>query len=86
MSDSRRRNTVLPITCAESEKRAKRFVRRALRRRIRQQVSQLADPEAYYPPLLRERSDVWQMPKDGRCHYDPDDLSPWVKRWHVVGK
>lgn len=86
MSRSYRRTSILPMTCAESEKADKRAAHRRLRQRTKQALGQVADPDAFYPPLLREVSDVWVFAKDGKRWYDLDKLSLWVMPWQVRRK
>jgi hypothetical protein len=51
---------------ARSDKPGKQDANRRLRRRVRQVLA--VDPDPDVLPALREVSDVWSMPKDGK-HY-----------------
>jgi len=86
MSRSYRRTPVLPMTGADSEKYDKRMAHRRLRHLTKLTLRLLTDPDDFYPPLLREVSDVWGFAKDGKCWYDLDKLAPGVKSWHVHRK
>ncbi|WP_400193757.1 hypothetical protein [Hymenobacter sp. B81] len=57
MSRSRRRNPILAVTNADSEKQNKRDANRVLRRKVRQGRLYLT---------LREVSNVWGFDKDGK--------------------
>jgi len=61
MSRSRRKNPAGGATYAHTEKYSKRHANRALR--VAARLAILADRE---PPLMREISDVWAWPKDGK--------------------
>lgn len=69
MTRSRRRTPIIGFTTAGSERRAKRFASRALRRRIRVLLRRAAPPDVL--PTSRELSDCWAWPKDGRQRFDP---------------
>jgi hypothetical protein len=74
------------MTGANSEKYDKRMAQRRLRHLTKRVLGQLADPDDFHPPLLREVSDVWVFAKDGKCWYDFDNLAPWIKPWQVRRK
>lgn len=69
MSRSRKKTPISGITKADSEKDDKRLAHRRLRRRVNQTLS--VRPEVEVLPVLREVSDPWTMPKDGKYWYDP---------------
>ena len=66
MSRSRKKFPIGSITCigdrAGTEAKAKRKARRAWRRRLHM-LNELEEEEA---PLLKELSDIWDFPKDGK--------------------
>jgi hypothetical protein len=69
MSKSRRRTPIIGMTMAESDKDGKRMANRRLRRQVR-----VALQEDREPALLREVSDVWTFPKDGKQWIDDPKL------------
>ncbi len=61
--------------CSHTDKPAKVNANRALRRRIRQALDITTDFDALVLPIVRENSDVWDFPKDGKCvFYGYDDV------------
>jgi hypothetical protein len=69
MSRSRRHHPVAGFTTARSEKEDKRLANRTLRARVRTQFASHGDERPL--PTLREVSDSWCMPKDGKMRFDP---------------
>ena len=67
MSNSRRQSPVSGVTTATSEKADKRRAHQRLRARTR--VALIQDSDVL--PALREVSDPWDMPKDGKIRFDP---------------
>lgn len=78
MSRSRKKTPISGITTADSEKYDKRLAHRRLRRRVKQTLA--VQPEADVLPALREVSDPWTMPKDGRYWYDPNRFSGVLRK------
>jgi len=57
--------------CADSDKAAKRLASRKLRRLVRHDIRTCLDFDFLVLPVDREVSDVWDFPKDGKCHLNP---------------
>ena len=66
MARSYRRNPIIGA-CSHSDKPGKLIANRALRRRVRQTLHTSNDFDGLVLPHLREVSDVWDFPKDGKC-------------------
>lgn len=73
MSRSYRHTPVLGITCARSDKPGKEIANRTLRTHVRQVLITCVDFEGLVMPHLREVSNVWSFPKDGKHRFDPKD-------------
>lgn len=71
MSRSKQHTPVTGVTTARSEKEWKRDNNRKLRSRSKQRLGNTLDPDALVLPLMREVSNVWSGPKDGRQMFDP---------------
>ena len=65
MSRSKIKTPISGITTAPSDKEGKRQVNRAFRRNVRMQVLK----EKEIVSLLREVSNVWSFPKDGKKYW-----------------
>lgn len=52
--------------CAHSDKPGKVIANRRLRARVRQAIVNCRDFDNLVVPVLREVSDVWDFPKDGK--------------------
>ncbi|HEY9868202.1 MAG TPA: hypothetical protein V6D08_03325 [Candidatus Obscuribacterales bacterium] len=57
--------------CADSDKPGKLIANRTLRTRQRMSIKTCRDFDELILPTLREVSDVWDFPKDGKCRLDP---------------
>jgi hypothetical protein len=89
MSRSYRKNPAGGITCARTDKPFKRFANRAFRRASNVVTTflvefgnlytelddDLVDPPPDYP-ILKELSDPWGWPKDGKTWYPKRDYVP----------
>lgn len=73
MSRSKRSEPTAGVTTAASEKEWKRKANRKLRRAATQTLQQLpaSDPDAMVLPVMREVTDEWDGPKDGKMRFDP---------------
>lgn len=67
MSRSRRHNPIIGITTAESDKPAKVIANRRYRHRVKAELRSIEDYDAEVLPLLREVSNAYTFPKDGKC-------------------
>ena len=67
MSWSRQKTSISGITSATTEKQEKREANRRLRRLTRARSS--SEDESPPLPILREVSDLWAWPKDGKTHF-----------------
>lgn len=67
MSNSVRKNPVFGF-CADSDKPGKRLANRAYRSICRQVLATCDDYDDLVMPHLREVSNVWDFPKDGKTH------------------
>lgn len=70
MSRSRKHVPISGNTCAETEQWWKRKANRKLRRLLR-----LIQSDEEIIPTLRDVSDVWTWPKDGKHYWIPEDLN-----------
>lgn len=69
MSRSRRKNPIASITTAESEHKWKRTAQRKCRHRAKQTLKVTKDGDKVKD--LREISDIYWAPKDGKIRFDP---------------
>ena len=71
MSRSYRHTPVIGITCAESDKPGKIIANRTLRAHVRDALRTCVDFDGFLLPQLREVSNVWSFPKDGKQRLNP---------------
>lgn len=69
MSRSRRKNPIAGITTAETEHKWKKTTQRRCRHGAKQTLKITEDGDKVKD--LREVSDVYWAPKDGKCFFDP---------------
>ena len=67
MSRSRKKTSISGLTTAETEKLEKRTANRRLRRLTRSKIS--SENGESLLPVLREVSNPWLWPKDGKTHF-----------------
>lgn len=70
MSNSYRKTPVIG-NCSHSDKPGKVIANRTLRTRVRQTLRTCTDYDGLILPLLREVSNVWDFPKDGKHRMNP---------------
>jgi hypothetical protein len=70
MSRSFRKTPIMGITTARTDKPAKQDANRTLRAATRQSFSRNKDLDELVTPVLREVSDNWSFPKDGKQRID----------------
>ncbi len=79
MSRSRRKTPITGITNAESEKAEKLAIHRRERRRVRQVLAVVPEPDLL--PHRRELRTPWAMGKDGKIYvFDAAERAPVVLR------
>lgn len=71
MSRSKKKTPIIGNTTSKSEKKDKQFANRKYRRIIKEKLNlakreESSQREEELLPLLREKSDVWSMAKDGK--------------------
>jgi len=68
--------------CSHSDKPGKILAHRSLRAAERQALSACRDWDALVMPILREVSNVWDFPKDGKQRLDPKgpDFRKWMRK------
>ena len=71
MSRSFRHTPVIGNACAASDKPGKKIANSALRARARTALASCRDFDDLVMPLLREVSNVWSFPKDGKHRMNP---------------
>ncbi len=76
MSRSFRHTPVIGNACASSDKPGKQIANRTLRTHVRMTLRKClrncADFDNLLVPLLREVSNVWSFPKDGKHRMNPN--------------
>lgn len=82
MARSRKKNPISGVTTARSEKLWKRFVNRKLRQKARILLAKEAE---ILPENVKEVSNVWDGPKDGRVYWGKDGW-PWWPLWKILRK
>jgi hypothetical protein len=76
MSRSRRHTPIMGIAGGRNEKWWKRRANRRLRR-----LARLIHDEDQVEPLLRETSDVWSSPKDGKHWFGGcEEMARWMRK------
>jgi len=65
------RHTPVIGNCSHSDKPGKVNANRTLRTHVRQALRNCDDFDGLVLPLLREVSNVWSFPKDGKHRMDP---------------
>lgn len=65
MANSYRHSPFMGI-CSHSDKPGKVLANRRLRRHVNQSLATCLDYDGYVAPALREVSNVWDFPKDGK--------------------
>ena len=65
------RHTPIIGNCSQSDKPGKVIANRTLRCHTRQALATCVDFDALALPLLREVSNVWSFPKDGKHRMNP---------------
>ncbi|OPZ83678.1 MAG: hypothetical protein BWY75_02962 [bacterium ADurb.Bin425] len=78
MSNSYRKNPFIG-NCSHSDKPGKVNANRTLRTHVRQALRTCDDFEALILPLLREVSNVWDFPKDGKHRLNT--RGPNFRKW-----
>ena len=82
MSRSRRKTPIWSVTCsgmrAGNEKFYKRKAQRGLRKRVKQMLCD--DPYRDVLPALRETSNTWGWPKDGKWGYCHNPKPEWMRK------
>ena len=68
--------------CSHSDKAGKVVAHRRLRARQRQALVACRDFDALVLPVMREVSDVWDFPKDGKHRLDitSADFRKWMRK------
>ncbi len=72
MSRSYRHTPVIGNACAASDKPGKKIANSTLRTHVRQALRTCHDFDSLVLPLLREVSNVWSFPKDGKHRMNPE--------------
>lgn len=72
MSRSRKKTPICGITTAESEKEDKRYCNRKMRRKSKSILKYTQDQDKL-PIDKNEIMNVWDMAKDGRQEFDPEE-------------
>lgn len=65
------RKTPITGNCSHSDKPGKVIANRVLRRKVKTAIAVRADLEDFVFPVLREVSNVWDFPKDGKSYVSP---------------
>ena len=76
MARSRKRIPIAGIGCSSSDKPGKRVANRRFRRLAKEKLRETGNTEL----LLREISNVWTFPKDGKCYYSNVEVQVRVLR------
>lgn len=81
MSRSKRSEPATGVA-AESEKEWKRKANRKLRHAATLKLQQLpaGDPDALVLPVMREVTDEWDGPKDGKFRFDPKEYPRLMRK------
>ena len=82
MSKSRRKNPYTGWATADSEKEWKRKQQRKLRKKVKQRMQNMdfEEFENEFLEDLKEISDVWTGPKDGKQRFDPDEHGKLMRK------
>ena len=75
MTRSRRRTPITGMTCAESDKEAKRKANRQARRALKSRRLDVEDP-----PDKRKFGSPWNAPKDGKQFFNPEDHPDMMRK------
>ncbi len=79
MSRSFRHSPYCSNACASSDKPGKEIANRTLRTHVHMALLNCADFDNLVLPLLREVSNVWSFPKDGKHRLNPD--GPYFRKY-----
>jgi hypothetical protein len=75
MSKSFRHTPIFGNTTATTESTDKTIWHRRFRRQTKLSLVRMDDPDGYVPPAVRELSNPWAMPKDGRSYWTASEMS-----------